>query len=88
VNVYCWFYSRSRGIRTRYENRVVGMFTQVGPLYWVHHMWAYKNLQDRKEKRESAWSKPGWDECVSHTVPLIRKMESKLLVALPYSPLK
>ena len=64
------------------------MFTQVGPLYWVHHMWAYQNLQARKETRENAWSKPGWDQCVANTVPLIRKMESKILVSMPYSPLK
>lgn len=27
----------------------------------------YKDLQTRKETREMAWSKPGWDECVAYT---------------------
>jgi len=27
----------------------------------------YENLEDRKEVREAAWSKPGWDQCVSRT---------------------
>ncbi len=82
------YVSRSKGIRTRFDSRVVGLFTQVGPLYWVHHMYAYTNLQARKEIRENAWSKPGWDECVANTVPLIRKMESKIMVSMTYSPLK
>lgn len=62
------------------------MFTQVGPLYYVHHIWAYKNFEDRKTAREKMWNKPGWDECVSNTVPLIRKMESRMMTALPTSP--
>ncbi len=28
---------------------------------------AYENLQSRKEVREAAWLRPGWDECVGHT---------------------
>jgi len=27
----------------------------------------YENLEDRKEVRENAWSRPGWDQCVSRT---------------------
>lgn len=62
------------------------MFTQIGPLYYVHHIWAYKSLADRKVSREKMWNKPGWDQCVSYTVPLIRKMESRMMTALPISP--
>lgn len=27
----------------------------------------YKDLLSRKEIREAAWRKPGWDECVAYT---------------------
>jgi len=27
----------------------------------------YESLEDRKEVRENAWSRPGWDQCVSRT---------------------
>jgi hypothetical protein len=70
------------------DYRVAGMFTQVGPLYYVHHIWAYKSLADRKSSREQMWNKPGWDECVAYTVPLIRKMESKIMSPLAISPMK
>lgn len=80
-----WGNNWSRGIRNRLDYRVAGMFTQVGPLYYVHHIWAYKDLADRKASREKMWNQPGWDECVAYTVPLIRKMESKMMTALPFS---
>lgn len=83
-----WGNNWSRGIRNRLDYRVAGMFTQVGPIYYVHHIWAYKSLHHRKESREKMWSKPGWDECVAYTVPLIRKMESKIMTPLPFSPTK
>lgn len=36
---------------------VICLFLQTG----------YKDLQTRKETREAAWSRPGWDECVAYT---------------------
>lgn len=83
-----WGNNWSRGIRNRLDYRAAGMFTQVGPIYHVHHIWAYKDLNHRKESREQMWSKPGWDECVANTVPLITKLESKIMTPLPFSPSK
>jgi len=82
----CW----SKGITRRDTNEeaVTGMFTQVGELNNVEHLWAYKDLQTRKETREAAWSRPGWDDVVSYTVPLIRHMKSRILVPTPFSPLQ
>lgn len=48
----------------------------------------YKDLQTRKETRESAWRSPGWDECVAYTVPLIREHHSRILKPTSYSPTK
>lgn len=63
-----------------------GYFSQIGRLYNVHHIWCYKDLQSRKETRESAWRSPGWDECVAYTVPLIREMHSRILNPTSFSP--
>ena len=27
----------------------------------------YESLQARKDTRETAWTKPGWDQCVAYT---------------------
>jgi len=63
-----------------------GYFSQVGRLYTVHHIWCYKSLQVRKENREDAWLNTGWESIVSHTVPLIRKYNSKMLYSNTFSP--
>ncbi|KAI3384709.1 hypothetical protein SNEBB_010974 [Seison nebaliae] len=78
----------SRGIKYREEYKVLGLFSQMGNLYEVHHLWAYKSLKDRQDCREAAWKRPGWDRCVQHTVPLIRNMQSTLLIPETYSPLQ
>jgi len=82
----CW----SKGIQHRETNNeaVGGFFTQMGELSNVEHLWAYKDLQTRKETREAAWSRPGWDNVVSYTVPLIRHMKSRILIPTPFSPLQ
>lgn len=77
-----------KGVQYRPDAKVLGVFSQIGELYNVHHMWAYKDFQQRKQMRTNAWGKPGWAENVEYTVPLIRKMESKILVPLKNSPLQ
>ncbi|NWY06171.1 NIPS1 protein, partial [Nothoprocta ornata] len=49
---------------------------------------AYRDLQSREETRNAAWRKSGWDENVYYTVPLIRSMESRIMIPLRISPLQ
>ncbi|KAL7836870.1 hypothetical protein AOLI_G00281540 [Acnodon oligacanthus] len=65
-----WGNHWARAIKYRQENNeaVGGFFTQIGELYVVHHLWAYKDLQSREETRNSAWLKEGWDVNVHYTV--------------------
>uniref|UniRef100_K1RW45 NipSnap-like protein 2 n=1 Tax=Magallana gigas TaxID=29159 RepID=K1RW45_MAGGI len=68
--IFCIEILKAKGLRYRQDNdevAVCGLFTDLGDLFTVHHMWGYKDLQTRKETREMAWSKPGWDECVAYT---------------------
>ncbi|KAK3083685.1 hypothetical protein FSP39_001464 [Pinctada imbricata] len=85
-----WANNWAKGIQHRLENEeaVCGLFSQIGDLNTVHHVWGYKDLQTRKETREMAWSKPGWDDCVAYTVPLIRHMQSRILIPTPFSPVQ
>ncbi|NXN08977.1 NIPS2 protein, partial [Indicator maculatus] len=80
----------ARAIRFRQDNNeaVGGFFSQIGQLYMVHHLWAYKDLQTREDIRNAAWNKPGWDELVYYTVPLIQEMESRIMIPLKISPLQ
>ncbi|XP_015592759.1 protein NipSnap [Cephus cinctus] len=85
-----WGNNWARAINYRRNNNeaFAGFFSQIGRLYNVHHIWCYKDLQSRKETRESAWRSPGWDECVAYTVPLIREMHSRVLNPTSFSPTK
>ncbi|XP_033217781.1 protein NipSnap isoform X2 [Belonocnema kinseyi] len=83
-----WGNNWARAINHRRSNdeAFAGFFSQIGRLYNVHHIWCYKDLQSRKEIRESAWRSPGWDECVAYTVPLIREMHCRILNPTSFSP--
>jgi len=82
-----WGNNWARGIHYR-QNKVAGYFSQLGQLYIAHHIWHYDDLQARKDVRESAWRKSGWDEIVAGTVPLIREMRSKWMVGNSFSPIR
>jgi hypothetical protein len=62
------------------------MYIYYFPLLNLLNLKAYSDLQSRKETREAAWRKPGWDECVAYTVPLIQQMHTKIMIPLPFSP--
>lgn len=81
-------WARAIHIRKQDSAPIGGFFNQVGHMYNVYHLWAYESLEDRRESRNSAWKYPGWDDCVSNTVPLIKEMQTRLMVAMPFSPLK
>ncbi|XP_028680457.2 protein NipSnap homolog 1 [Erpetoichthys calabaricus] len=85
-----WGNNWARAIKHRQENNeaVGGFFTQIGDLYVVHHLWAYKDLQSREETRKAAWRKPGWDENVFYTVPLVQSMECRIMIPLENSLLQ
>ncbi|KAK2580254.1 hypothetical protein KPH14_012506 [Odynerus spinipes] len=81
-------WAKAINYRRNNDEPYAGYFSQIGRLYNVHHIWCYKDLQSRKETRESAWRSPGWDECVAYTVPLIREMHCRILNPTAFSPTK
>ncbi|CAI2348548.1 unnamed protein product [Caenorhabditis sp. 36 PRJEB53466] len=85
-----WASAWAKGIQYRREANqdVGGFFAQVGQLYVVYHIWAYPSMSDRNDTRHATWAKPGWDATVAYTVPLIKKMQSKILTPTKYSQLE
>uniref|UniRef100_A0A8D3BVS6 Nipsnap homolog 2 n=1 Tax=Scophthalmus maximus TaxID=52904 RepID=A0A8D3BVS6_SCOMX len=82
------YWARAIDIRQQNHEAVGGFFSQIGSLYTVHHLWAYKDLQSREDTRNAAWQREGWDEVVYYTVPLIQHMESRIMIPMKSSPLK
>lgn len=65
----------------------MGLFSQIGELYNVKHIWCYESLDARQQAREVVWqhTQDQWQEIVARTVPLIRRMSSRVLKPLPNS---
>ncbi|XP_030217530.1 protein NipSnap homolog 2 isoform X2 [Gadus morhua] len=82
------YWARAIEFRQQNSEAVGGFFSQIGDLYMVHHLWAYKDLQSREDTRNAAWQHDGWDEVVYYTVPLIQHMESRIMIPMNGSPLK
>ncbi|KAJ0061586.1 hypothetical protein NL108_005731, partial [Boleophthalmus pectinirostris] len=61
------YWARAIDIRQQNQEAVGGFFSQIGSLYQVHHLWAYKDLQSRENIRNAAWQREGWDEVVYYT---------------------
>uniref|UniRef100_A0A8C6L0N1 Nipsnap homolog 2 n=1 Tax=Nothobranchius furzeri TaxID=105023 RepID=A0A8C6L0N1_NOTFU len=82
------YWARAIEIRQQNQEAVGGFFSQIGSLYQVHHLWAYKDLESRETIRNAAWHRDGWDEVVYYTVPLIQHMESRIMIPMKTSPMK
>ena len=52
------------------------------------HIWCYSSLEARQEAREVVWqqTQDQWQEIVSRTVPLVRRMNSRVLKPIAISP--
>lgn len=67
--------------------RLVGYFTtEIGPLHQLVHMWAYKDLNERAERRAKLTSDPRWKAYVQKVRPLQISQENKILIPAPFSP--
>jgi hypothetical protein len=68
---------------------MVGYFmTEIGPLNQVVHMWGYDSLDQRTERRAALGADPAWQAYVAKIRPLIITQESKILLPMPWSPIK
>ncbi|OON21710.1 NIPSNAP family protein, partial [Opisthorchis viverrini] len=64
-----WGNHWARGLRLRSKQRepVAGLFSHIGELHQVHHLWAYSSLEARQKSRDDTWQDPDWSKCVMHT---------------------
>ena len=68
---------------------LIGAFTtEIGPLNQVIHLWGYEDLADRTKRRAELAANSDWPKYLKEAVPLLDHMENKILVPLPWSPVK
>ncbi|ORZ34559.1 nipsnap family protein [Catenaria anguillulae PL171] len=76
-----WGQHWKKGVEARrqYTTPIGAWFSQLGPLHCVHHLWYYKNLQERQMSRERAWESEAWAKAVKLTVPLLTHLDAAIL---------
>jgi NIPSNAP len=63
--------------------------TESGPLNRVVHIWAYESIEQRRLARAALMQNNLWaNDFLPKALPMIARMESALLNATPFSPLK
>ncbi len=67
--------------------RMVGYFsTDIGSLHQIVHLWAYKDLAERSERRARLVRDPRWKAYVVKIRELQVSQENKILIPAPFSP--
>jgi hypothetical protein len=76
-------------IQTRILGNLIGYFSsEIGDLNCIVHMWGYSSLDDRATRRAALGRDPGWQAYLPLVVPLIQRMENRILIPAAFSPIK
>lgn len=68
-------------IQQRILGRMVGYYTsEIGDLNQIVHMWAYEDLNERRDRRAALLADPGFKAYVNKMIPLLVKQESRILM--------
>jgi len=76
-------------IQRRILPRMLGYFvTEIGALHQVVHLWGYESFEQRTQKRAELSAEPGWKAYIPKVRPLFLKQENRILVPMPWSPIR
>lgn len=73
-------------LQLKYLGHCVGWYVSndIGPLNQVVHMWAYKSLADREERRGKLAADPAWPKFLEKATAFVDHMENKILREAPW----
>ena len=67
--------------------RMVGYFsTDIGTLHQIIHLWAYRDLAERTERRARLTADERWKAYISKVRPLQISQQNRILIPAPFSP--
>lgn len=67
--------------------RMVGYFSSdIGAMHQIVHLWAYKDLAERSERRARLMADPRWQAYAIKTREFQISQENKILIPAPFSP--
>ena len=75
-------------IQKQILGNLIGYFySEIGPLNQLIHMWGFKDLNDRQQRRESLNSTPSWQEYQRKIRSLIVSQETQIMNCASFSPI-
>lgn len=78
-----------RGMEPQREHLgdLIGYFTtEIGTLNQVVHLWGYRDLGDRQERRQRLYADARWQEYVPTIRQWVVQQENRILVPASFSP--
>ncbi len=76
-------------IISKYSKLIGYWYTDIGELNQVVHIWEYKDLNIRAERRNALYNDPDWvDKFIPIALPMLVKQESRIMYATIFSPIK
>lgn len=90
IHVYYKDYDpRGLKIQTRILGNLIGYFhSEIGELNQIVHLWGYDLLAERERRRAQLAADLEWQEYLKQSPDIIVKMELRILVPAPFSPLR
>jgi hypothetical protein len=87
VSLYYQDYNpRGLSIQTRILGNLIGYFHTE--LDQIVHLWGYESLADRERRRALLAADPEWQDYLKQSPDIIVRMETRILVPAPFSPIK
>ena len=77
--------SEERAIQEGHWGKPVGFhFTDIGNLNRIVQLWAYRDYEDRVQRRDALLGDPAWKAYLAKVLPLFVKMENMTLRPAPF----
>ena len=85
-----WEKHWQQGLQARRQvmTPVGAWFSQIGHLNTVTHIWQFDSFAARKAARDRCWEIDGWADTVHKTVPLVESMQTEIMKACDFSPIR
>jgi hypothetical protein len=69
-------------------NLIGYFYSEIGPLNQIIHLWGFKDLNDRQERRAKLEGAPAWQKYRTKVQSLIISQETQILNCAPFSPIR
>lgn len=90
VHVYYQDYG-AKGLKIQQPilGNLIGYFhTEIGELNQIVHLWGYDSLAERERRRALLAASTDWQAYLKQSPDIILKMETRILIPAPFSPIK